>query len=155
MRRLGGATGTPQDTGTHRDTRPDTGGNRRTLVKRNIWLDFAQATEGSFLSPAHAASPRTHARNETISWSGLRSTSISPPNLRYGQWFWTQRGPGRVARDDGCALRSRGVHTGGWRIGDATVSRVHQRAVRSAGDAGHRLCLVTLQWCQWPLTSTM
>ena len=39
-------------------------GNRRTPVKRNICLDFAQATEESFLSPAHAA--RSHARTKRI-----------------------------------------------------------------------------------------
>ena len=42
------------------------GGNRRTPVKKKNCLDFALATEGSFLSPAHAASPRSLARtNET------------------------------------------------------------------------------------------
>ena len=50
-------------------TRHPTGhavGNRRTAVKRNVCLDFALATEGSFLSPAHAASPRCPlARNDT------------------------------------------------------------------------------------------
>ena len=67
--------GHSRDSPGHRDTTGTAdgtpAGNRRTPVKRNICLDFAPATEGSFLSPAHAASSRPLARtNETLSWSG-------------------------------------------------------------------------------------
>ena len=73
---------------TRRDTRRDTSGppagHRRPRTtphtrRSNICLDFALATEGSFLSPAHAASPRPHARtNETKRFPGWGHSVLTP-----------------------------------------------------------------------------
>ena len=80
--------GTPtgHQTGHHQDATRNTNGtpdgtpagHRRPRTpphtrRSNICLDFALATKGSFLSPAHAASPRPHARtNETKRFPGWR-----------------------------------------------------------------------------------
>ena len=74
--------GTPGDTRgppphTSRRRRAGDGGGGR---RRSICLDFALATEGSFLSPAHAASPRPHARtNETKRFPGWGHSVLTPP----------------------------------------------------------------------------
>ena len=71
--------------GHRRDTRRDTGGQAQNTGQENICLDFAPATEGSFLSPAptqlRLASPHARTKRNDFPVGRLRSTSISPPNL--------------------------------------------------------------------------
>ena len=70
-------TGTPDGTpdGTPAGHRRTPTGGRRS----SICLDFALATEGSFLSPAHAASPRPLARtNETKRFPGWGHSVLTP-----------------------------------------------------------------------------
>ena len=58
--------------------------------RRNICLDFALATEGSFHSPNHAASPRPHAlTNETKRFPGWGHSALAPPNLRSSRFLLT------------------------------------------------------------------
>ena len=55
--------------------------------RRKICLDFALATEGSFISPAHAASPRPLAHtNDTKRFPGWGHSALTPTNLRHRNW---------------------------------------------------------------------
>ena len=87
----GGGRGTPDGTPPgHRRTRRTDGrtdggtGGRTDGRRRNICHDFAQATEGSFHSPAHAASPRPLARtNETKRFPGWGHSALTPTQPPY------------------------------------------------------------------------
>ena len=81
--------------GHRRDTDGTPAGHRRDTARhrppgRETFGPAAPQPQETFLSPAHAASPRPHARhartrnrNRFPGRGALRSTSISPPHLRY------------------------------------------------------------------------